>query len=56
MVVEDQLDFLPGGVQLTLTGRVLNGSTEGKIVSNQITMSSTNVYNVVPLGSGESIG
>jgi len=55
--IEDQLDFLPGGVQVTLRGRVTDDVTgDSRIVSNRITWSYTNACDVEPLDSDESIG
>jgi len=55
--IEDQLDLLPGGVQVTLRGRVFDEeSQENKIVSNRITWSYDNACDVVPITGGESIG
>jgi len=55
--IEDQLDILPGGVQLTLRGRTIDEVTgEEKIVSNRITWSYTNACGVEPLEAGQSIG
>ena len=42
MVIEDQFDYVQGGVQLTLTGRILDGRTMGRVVSNRISTSFTN--------------
>ena len=56
--ITDQLDFLPGGVQVTLRGRVTDDVTgDTRIVSNRITWSYTNACDVWPvMESGESIG
>jgi len=55
--IGDQLDFLPGGVQVTLRGRVTDDVTgDSRIVSNRITWSYTNACDVEPLDSDESIG
>jgi len=55
--IGDQLDFLPGGVQVTLRGRVTDDVTgDSRIVSNRITWSYTNACDVQPLEGGESIG
>ena len=57
VAMEDQLDFLPGGVQVTLRGRVTDDVTgDSRIVSNRITWSYTNACDVEPLDSDESIG
>jgi len=57
LAMEDQLDFLPGGVQVTLRGRVTDDVTgDSRIVSNRITWSYTNACDVEPLESDESIG
>jgi len=55
--IEDQLDVLPGGVQVTLRGKVMDKKTgEEKIVSNRITWSYTNGCDVEPLNEGMGIG
>jgi len=55
--MEDQLDYLPGGVQLTLQGRLVEGGgAEDEIVSNRITWSYTNACDAEPLAVGERIG
>ena len=47
--IGDQLDFLPGGVQVTLRGRVTDTTTGVEtIVSNRITWSYTNACDVEP--------
>ena len=55
--IGDQLDYLPGGVQVTLRGRITDDVTnESRIVSNRLTWSYTNACDVEPLVGGESIG
>lgn len=55
--IEDQLDFLPGGVQVTIRGRIVDAVTgEETIVSNRITWSYTNACDAEPVDVGDSIG
>jgi len=55
--IEDQLELLPGGVQVTLRGRATDEETgEEKILSNRITWSYTNGCDVEPLSEGMGIG
>ena len=55
--IEDQLNLLPGGVQVTLRAKSVDQATgEEKIVSNRITWSYTNGCDEVPLNEGMGIG
>ena len=57
VAMEDQLDYLPGGLQVTVTGRVVDAST-GAVsgVINRLTWSYTNACDVHPVVDGDSIG
>ena len=55
MGLEEQLEYLPGGVQVTIRGRVVDDGEE-KIVSNRITWSYTNDCGEEPIEAGDSIG
>ena len=55
--IEDQLDYLPGGVQMTVRGRMTSEETgEEMIVSNRVTWSYTNDCEVEPIEVGDAIG
>lgn len=55
--LDDQLDLLPGGVQLTLRGRVTDDVTEEEIIiSNRVTWSYTNACGALPFESDSEIG
>ena len=55
--IEDQLDYLPGGVQMTVRGRMTSEETgEEMIVSNRVTWSYTNDCAVEPIEVGDAIG
>ena len=53
----DQLDYLPGGVQITMRGKVGTADGQEVVVSNRLTWSYTNECDDVPVvGSDEGIG
>mmetsp|Transcript_30477 Transcript_30477/g.51993 ORF Transcript_30477/g.51993 Transcript_30477/m.51993 type:complete len:598 (-) Transcript_30477:299-2092(-) len=55
--INEQLDYLPGGVQITMRGRILDAETgEEEIVSNRITWSYSMDCQVEPIQTGSAIG
>jgi len=57
--LENQLGFVPGGVQLTIRGRPLDSGSNGDadaIVINRLTWSYTNECEFVPVENGDRIG
>lgn len=56
VAIGDQLDYLPGGVQLTVRGKVTNDAGEESVVSNRLTWSYTNACDAMPIESGDAIG
>ena len=53
--IEEQLDFFPGGVQVTMRGLVTVDGEE-LIVSNRVTWSYSNACDAEPIGAGDEIG
>ena len=56
VAIGDQLDYLPGGVQMTLRGRVTDDNGETNIVNNRITWSYTNACDVQSVEEGDEFG